>query len=682
MKKGPVLENKDTGSTALDPCLTYLSIVEPYPMEPPSYASTLPYLINKPIYDDMKSLNEKLPSYSPTVYKLGILFRKIEWISPLEMASQRHWKPYIFELNSTQLNLYECPFKTDDPIIKKFDVSSSFSNSNSHSLLHPYHHHHLYLKKLQGFKSPSAIEPNIEYSYNEDNFRSIMTTKTDLKALKYFKSIHALDSTKIIRSYSLQYGKIGLAIDYKKKSHVFRCRFETEQFLLNFSNVEGMIEWYNAINLGIDNSLDLSRREMPTYRIIPRRRRRKYIKHHNLSTKSIAFNLGIHSNNDSNNTTNHLNQSRRGSTSNNSLKLKDENKKSLSLFKLGNNRRSSITSSNLNSNSNSNSISSNGLGSTDIFGLFKKNRSKSTNSKGEILENKPDCKSTFLSSSPASTIPTSTINTTRSKTTTATTLSLPSSSSSSLSPTQNNTTENFSKLTISQIQEHDSLNDYHDEGEENLPVDEDGFEIFVDDDEDEFEIDEATDPDQNNEFDSDSDNDLEMEIEQQQQQQQQQNGQNNVDPLSSQAGNNTPLNSINSTDLETSNNSSIIISSLSNLNNYKLRSYKEYIAKPSPHSINTHTYPAQRKILRDSLRCMVPLTENERWINKFVLLDYTKSYRPQSKADVNRHYQSFELLTHVSTVGHNYVHRFCRPLQEWIVTPSGLIPYINPTAVR
>lgn len=612
----------------------YLSIVEPFPMEPPSYASTLPW-VNKPVYDSMQPYDEPLPAYTPTVYKLGILYRKIEWISPLEMASQRHWKPYIFELNSTQLNLYECPFKPGDENLNKFVTASSFSNANSHSLLHPYHHHHLYLKKLQGSKYPSAVEPGVQYSYNEDNYRSIMTTKTDLKALKYFKSIHALDSTKIIRSYSLQYGRIGLAIDYKKKSHVFRCRFETEQFLVDFTNVEGMIEWFSALNLGIDNSLDLSRREMPNYRTIPRRRRRR-LRHSSRSThNSSAWNFAIGLGRDLEQVHLDPNNGRRGSTVTNGSSSSDFKKKLHtnnpieSLF-----RRNKSDSKNKDPALNRKSSS----GGDGFSGFFKKNKIKS------VTNNENSGNGHFQSN--------------------------------------NNTHKPILKKTRHEHHNENAIDDFSEDGEDNdngledderLPVDEDGFEVFFDDDEDEFEIEDSPNPQEDNEYDSSSDDDN--------------NNENDNEIKTNQRKENEITRTQQRTNgpsiptfMPASSALHIPASIGSKTNDFKLRSYKEYIAKPSPHSINTHTYPAQRKILRDSLRCMPPLIENEKWFNKFVVLDAIKHYKPQSKDQVNRHYQSFEVLTHVSSVGDKYTHKFRRPLQEWIATPSGLLPYINPSA--
>lgn len=652
----------------------YLSIVEPFPVEPPPYFTTLPRM-TKPAFSDFESKHEELPAYAPTVYKLGILYKKMEWNSPFEMASQRQWKPFIVELNSTQLNFYQCPFREGDPILNKFDVSSSFSSSNSHSLLHPYHHHHLYLKREQGLKAPSAIDPTASYNYNEDNFRSVMTTKTDLKALKFFKSIKALESTKIVRSFTLQYGKIGLAIDYKKKSDVFRGRFETEQFLLKFPSTEAMVEWYNAINLGIDTALDLSRREMPTYRTVPRRRRRRHRNHYRSLNVAMGISLGAHY------VLNADQYTKKGSSSQGHSTLKDsienyrnkDKDESTGLMRFFKKRASSA----------SGSSSSDGL-----TGIFRKNRSKSTLEGRDGLPSKTvkNGGEVFGSSSPIS----------RKK--------------------SEHNDQDIIMLAAGMANSHidtDFAVEDGIDGEDFEGYDEDEL---VDEDEDEYEL-HVNLNDENEEHDSDIDSDMNNE-----------NGNdrgtgtniiiNGIGDKPNNLGNNDEEKGINELQKPNGSNSgtrnrssessrsttsfqstpnrgttatttpqSMLTPIQSNTGEncaktYKLRKYREYIAKPSPHSIKTYTFPAQRKILRDSIRCMVPLVENERWIGQFVLLDVAKNYRPQSREAVDHHFQSLEVLTHVGTVGGNYVHRFQRPLQEWIVTPSGLIPHINPNFDR
>ena len=51
-------------------------------------------------------------------------------------------------------------------------------------------------------------------------------------------------------------------------------KLEDEQMLLNFGNVDELITWNLLLNVGKDVALDLTDREFPKYRTVPRRRRR------------------------------------------------------------------------------------------------------------------------------------------------------------------------------------------------------------------------------------------------------------------------------------------------------------------------------------------------------------------------------------------------------------------------
>ncbi|OWB66239.1 hypothetical protein B5S30_g1575 [[Candida] boidinii] len=220
--------------------IDYMQIIEPKPVEPPIYSILTPGGCPPyPIYPYENEGCEILPDYSPTIYKITKLLRKVEWITPYEVSNQRNWKACIVELNSTQLNIYDGDFKLNESMV---------------------------------------YDPKIDENYKENKnlkfYNSILTDQSDLKNLNNFKKNCYLNNSNLLRSYSLQHGKIGIAVDYKKRKHILRLRLETEQFLLQFVTVEAMIDWYCYINLGIDNSLDLTSREMPKYRVVPRRRRR------------------------------------------------------------------------------------------------------------------------------------------------------------------------------------------------------------------------------------------------------------------------------------------------------------------------------------------------------------------------------------------------------------------------
>ncbi|QPG76881.1 hypothetical protein FOA43_004275 [Brettanomyces nanus] len=191
---------------------------------------------------------------------MGTLMRKMEWVSPYEMAIQRQWKMYIVELNSTQLNIYD--YDADEA------NDSNLHGSASRSFLHLHRlHHNSSVSNSSSYCQTTS--PQIDLS----KYQSRLTTKEDLERLKLFHDKKMLNQSNLVSSYSLQYGRIGLAIDYKKKKYTLRLRLQTEQFLLQFSCAETMIEWYTALSLGIDNALEISKRPMPKYRTVPRRRR-------------------------------------------------------------------------------------------------------------------------------------------------------------------------------------------------------------------------------------------------------------------------------------------------------------------------------------------------------------------------------------------------------------------------
>lgn len=246
----------------------FLKIMEPNPVYPPRYDSLPPGGCPKyPIAPVTTS--EDLPPYSPSVYKVGVAARKVEWLSPYEPSPNRSWKHVIVELNSTQLNFYRIPSNLESQVL-------SFKTCTQGQE-----------KTLNDFEQELS------------NIDSYVTQAEDLEFFKLCKRLNLVDSSacglssnflateddnhrliksknkSLIRSYSLQHAKIGLASDYKKRSNVLRIRAESEQILLNFFSTKELIDWNTAVDIGKDISLDLTEREFPKYRTVPRRRRRR-----------------------------------------------------------------------------------------------------------------------------------------------------------------------------------------------------------------------------------------------------------------------------------------------------------------------------------------------------------------------------------------------------------------------
>lgn len=248
----------------------FLLFLEPSPVSPPLYETLPPGGCPKYHVMDTPLKNEVIPAYTPAAYKITVACRKSEWLSPYEASLNRSWKNIVVELNSTQLNMYQIPTM----------LESSFLN-------------------FQRDEDTDEFLDTI-HVMNDDNLMSSVTTDRDIKfrnlcdAICYFepdtpehrsdrpkflsnKNAKSPSQGKLIRSYSLQYAKIGLATDYTKKSNVLRLRLENEQFLLEFSSAKELIEWNLGLSIGRDVSPDIQQREDPRYRTVPRRRRTQFV---------------------------------------------------------------------------------------------------------------------------------------------------------------------------------------------------------------------------------------------------------------------------------------------------------------------------------------------------------------------------------------------------------------------
>ena len=212
---------------------------------------------------------EELPRYSPSVYKIGVVGRKVEWLTPYEPSCVRTWKNVIMELNSTQLNFYAIPSMLEGQVLAL---------------------------NFLGMNDPEFLKPLIDEEVNRDLIVSPLTTPFDTnfhvicsklgiilqsaqqrgvaKNNGRTQGLEFSKNRKLLRSYSLQHACIGLASDYQKKRNVLRLRVETEQILIQCPDIKSLIDWHNAISAAKTVSLDISSRELPKERTLPRRRRR------------------------------------------------------------------------------------------------------------------------------------------------------------------------------------------------------------------------------------------------------------------------------------------------------------------------------------------------------------------------------------------------------------------------
>lgn len=201
---------------------------------PPEYSTLAPIMPRSAIHPRPEEGREVLPKYSPAVYLESIMCRKLELNTPYLSSTQRSWHLVYVQLNNTQLNFYN---------------------------LTPTHTHSL--KRKSDVLPPSAADSHI-VTDSPRNPHDLPGTLVENGTFRVGN---------LLRSFTLQFAEVGIAIDYKKRPNVLRIRAETEQFLLQAPSQQHHITWTNTVQMGIDVALPLEERSLPKYRLIPRRRR-------------------------------------------------------------------------------------------------------------------------------------------------------------------------------------------------------------------------------------------------------------------------------------------------------------------------------------------------------------------------------------------------------------------------
>lgn len=261
--------------TLAGPQDAFLRFIEPIPVAPPSYNLLPPGGCPRYPVMDLINVNEKLPQYSPAAYKLGVVCRKLEWLSPYEPSPVRSWKTYVVELNSTQLNFYHIPSSIESCLL---NFATSYSSDEGSHITNTVHHK---------FKSIVTKNQDIQFQLlcgalkffqNDDkHFEDDDEGYSSSASMTSARSTKCSKNKRLVRSYSLQHARIGLASDYTKKSNCLRLRLESEQFLLNFVNSQDLIDWHLGLSMGRDVAMDITERDVPRYRTVPRRRRARVV---------------------------------------------------------------------------------------------------------------------------------------------------------------------------------------------------------------------------------------------------------------------------------------------------------------------------------------------------------------------------------------------------------------------
>ncbi|KAL6930137.1 hypothetical protein ACO0SA_001544 [Hanseniaspora valbyensis] len=279
--------------------------IDPIPAYPPSYNKCNPQAlsgnIQYPIFEEAHDpAITAPPNYKPGIEGITIVAMKVEFLSPFDKAMLRHWKYYIFELNSTQINFYHLDDdltkdipnykdgKDDSCQIREKEKRNDFSSYSDHYQI--INGKKVWLNNANGNHSSNNNNNNVNTNSTSNNKNGveeyIMSKLESREILQKVMENPAkyLTNEKLCKSFSLQNNDFGIATDCNERPYILRLRSEMEQFLLSFSNVMDMINWSVYLSVGIGISLDLDERNYPNYRIVPigssrsRRRRRRLLR--------------------------------------------------------------------------------------------------------------------------------------------------------------------------------------------------------------------------------------------------------------------------------------------------------------------------------------------------------------------------------------------------------------------
>lgn len=192
------------------------------PAYPPSYDLVNPNKeVRFPIFGDTAPCPKSSlpPLYAPAVYELTLISLKLERLSPYEISSNRSWRNFIIEINSTQLNFYHI----DESLTKHIrNYSSGETKSEKEDRIHSdlvhrsdqsqHLHHRLFtLPTRSASEFKKADQERVSYRVKRDRSRY-------------------LTDEALYKSFTLQNARFGIPTDYTKKSFVLRMSCESEQF--------------------------------------------------------------------------------------------------------------------------------------------------------------------------------------------------------------------------------------------------------------------------------------------------------------------------------------------------------------------------------------------------------------------------------------------------------------------
>lgn len=292
-------QKQDSGSETLTPQnthlldtkLQFLQCIDPMPTQPPNYLDVNPSKnrISFPIWE-IQDDSLTPPDYTPTVEGYTIISMRTEFDTPsckLPQFKSKIWQNFILEINSTQINLYKIDSNLTrhipnyNPGTIPSNILSSFQRKQCHQF--DMHDHQMIMDLINSDKHKYLSHHNLIHSFSlqfakcglplDYLYRQFFNKLTPEQKLQY----------KEFEFNKLPHEKIILNLIPSMDHNCLRVRLEDKQFLWRFLNVETMLHWYGMINTGMNVALDLDLREFPDYRIIPRRRSSQYRDFYNIS---------------------------------------------------------------------------------------------------------------------------------------------------------------------------------------------------------------------------------------------------------------------------------------------------------------------------------------------------------------------------------------------------------------
>lgn len=235
-----------------------------------------------PSYPSSCRASDDLPEYTNSISVTAFLPRKMEFDqgpSGPVLAKDRAWRTVWCCIDGTSLKIYRdtrvlphrfrpsssgpthmpSPVKLADigtlvytPFTQD-DAPSSSHRLKSASLLLDAPGHRL-----------SRCSTSSTSTSSSGSFESFYAPAPPPEAARFLKP------SALVRQYTLQGAKCGLAIGYDKRAHVIRIRAEGEQFLLQLPDLPSLVHWIESIQAAVDVSLDLDERPMPSGPCYPR----------------------------------------------------------------------------------------------------------------------------------------------------------------------------------------------------------------------------------------------------------------------------------------------------------------------------------------------------------------------------------------------------------------------------